>query len=214
GISNVLTLPSCVDLTIAEKADSSSKKVSLVPQGKLRIVFTGGVYVANEDAILFFLKTIEKVKDIEVIFATTTNRSYLENVSIGFVPKRECYELQRNADILLLPLSFKCPYPEEIECAFPTKSLEYLAVGKPILAIVPKGTFIHDFVEKNNVGIVVTELSEQKILDAIKRLMDPENRKIFSENAAKTILLYDARRQAKRLYDIIQNVISSFQSDE
>jgi hypothetical protein len=208
GISNVVVLPSCVDLHEDKEPNRISRRIFPTQRRKLRIVFTGGVYEANEDAILCFLKAIEKARDIEVIFATTSKKSYLKKVNIGFVPKKECYELQRSADVLLLPLSFKCLYPEEIECAFPTKALEYLVAGKPILAIVPKGTFCHDFVEKNRIGIAITELSEQKILDAIKELKDPEKRKVFSKNAVKTALLYDARIQAKRLYNIIYKVIS------
>ena len=208
GIDNVTVLPSCVDLD-REELHETSGKTCPTPHGRLRIVFTGGVSAANEDAIICLLKTAEHVGNIEVIFATTDNRSYLKNVSRGFVPKKECYELQRSADVLLLPLSFGCSYPEEIQCAFPMKTLDYLVAGKPILAIVPKGTFAQDFVEKNNVGIVVTELSEQKIADAIESLRDEELREGFSKNAFKTALRYDARIQAKRLYTIVKNVLSS-----
>jgi len=208
GVAKVIVLTSCIDLN-EENQQATSQRLSLTRPGKkLRIVFTGLVYKANEDAILCFLNAAEKVKDVEVVFATTSKKDYLKDVSIGFLPKKACYDLQRNADVLFLPLSFNNSYPEEIECAFPTKALEYLAAGRPILAIVPKGTFSEEFVKKNEIGIVVTELSEQKIIDAIERLRDKETRKVFSENAFRAAPLYDARIQARRLYAIVQNVVS------
>ncbi len=208
GVARVAVLPSCTDLNEENQLESSQNLSLLRPDKKLRVVFTGWVYGANEDAVLCFLKAAEKVKDVVVVFATSSKKEYLKDVSIGFVPKRVCHELQRNADVLFLPLSFRSSYPEEIECAFPTKALEYLVAGKPILAIVPKGTFSEEFVKGNDIGLVVTELSEQKIIDAIERLRDIETRKIFSLNALKTAPLYDASIQARRLYTIIKSVVS------
>jgi len=213
GVAKVIVLPSCVDL-YKEDQNGISQNTSTRGGRKLRIVFTGMVYAANEDAILCFLNTAEKVKNIEIIFATTSRKDYLENVNIGFVPKRECYELQRNADVLFLPLSFNCSYPEEIECAFPTKALEYLVAGKPILAIVPRGTFTEEFVKKNQIGIVVAELSRQKIAAAIEGLRNRKTREVFSQNAFRAALLYDARIQANRLHTIIQNVVLNSSRDK
>jgi len=214
GIAKVMVLQSCTDLN-GENQQATSQNISLTkPRKKLRIVFTGLVYKANEDAILCFLNAAEKVKDVEVVFATASKKDYLKNVSVGYLPKKACYELQRNADVLFLPLSFNNSYPEEIECAFPTKALEYLVAGRPILAIVPGGTFSEEFVERNKIGIVVTELSEQRIMDAIERLRDKETRKFFSENAFKAAPLYDARIQARRLYAIIRNVVSESTYDK
>jgi len=205
GILNVIVLHSCVDLNRDERRMITSNVPPRRP-GKLRIVFTGGIYAANEDAILCFLKAVEKLKDVEVVFATTCQKEYLKNVNIGFVPKKVCYELQKSADILLLPLAFKSPYPEEIRCAFPTKALEYLAANKPILAIVPKGTFCQEFIEKNQIGIVVTEPSEQKIAEAIEKLRNSTKLMTFHQNSMKKALLYNARRQAEKLYKIIRKV--------
>jgi glycosyltransferase involved in cell wall biosynthesis len=209
GILNVIVLHSCVDLNRDERRMITSNVPPRRP-GKLRIVFTGGIYAANEDAILCFLKAVEKLKDVEVVFATTCQKEYLKNVNIGFVPKKVCYELQKSADILLLPLAFKSPYPEEIRCAFPTKALEYLAANKPILAIVPKGTFCQEFIEKNHIGIVVTEPSEQKIVEAIEKFRDPTKLMAFHQNSINKAFLYDARTQAKKLYTIIRKVASNY----
>jgi glycosyltransferase involved in cell wall biosynthesis len=211
GIKNVMVFPSCVDLNGNHQAISQTNAHF---RRNLRIVFTGSAYPANEDAILCFLKAAKKVSNVEIVFAVRYKEKYLEKFSVGFLPKKECWKLQRSADVLFLPLSIKSSYPEEMKCAFPIKALEYLAAGKPILAVVPAGSFMEEFIRRNEVGIVVTELSEKKIIDAIEKLKDKERREYFSKNALKAVPWFDSRTQSRRLYSIIEHVVSSTRVQE
>jgi glycosyltransferase involved in cell wall biosynthesis len=205
GFKNVTVFHSCVvpgdELSIYQKDQ--------ILDGRLRIVYTGSVYGANDDSILCFLEAAKKVTNIEVVFSTPDKTDYLKDVSLGFLSKKECHDLQRSADVLFLPLSFKHWLREEIECAFPTKILEYLAAGKPVLAVVPKGSFVEEFVKEYDVGLVVTELSVSKIVDAIEQLKDKEKRLHFSRNALKTAVLFDAQVQSDRLCQILDRVVQS-----
>lgn len=210
-IKNVAVLSSCVDLN-TNNLHVTSQKEEHTSRRKLRVVYTGSVYAANEDTILSFLEASKKINDVEIIFATPYKKDYLRELSVGFLSKKKCQELQRSADVLFLPLSFRSPYPDEIKCAFPCKALEYLAAGKPILAIVPKGSFMEEFVKKNDVGIVVNELSEKKIIEAIEMLKDEAKREIFSKNAKATIQMFDSKIQAKTLLSIINCAISDTSS--
>jgi len=202
GIKRVAMLHSCVDL---DRASIEQKKEK--GDNKLKIVFTGSVYGATEDAIIAFLKAAKKINNLEIVFATPHERSYLEKISVGFLPKKKCFELQRSADVLFLPLSFNQSLLEEVQCAFPVKILEYLAARKPVLALVPKGCYVEEFIRKHNVGIVVTELSEQKIADAVNELRNEKKREFFSENASKVVCSYDAKIQADKLRSIIEWIL-------
>jgi glycosyltransferase involved in cell wall biosynthesis len=203
GIRNAVLLHSCIDLDRSGFVRLSQNDVS----GKrLRIVFTGTVYGSNRDAVDAFLKAAKKTDDVEVIFATPQKNTDL-HVSIGFLPKKKCFELQKSADVLFLPLSFCHPSPEEMKCAFPCKVLEYLAAGKPILGVVPQGSFTEELIEKYDVGIVVTEPSEDKIVDAINRLKDEKARELYSENAFKTAKIFDAKIQARKLCSIVDTIV-------
>lgn len=185
----------------AEKIENACVK-------KVKVVFTGSIYEANEDSIKAFLNAIKALGNnyVEVIFATQAKKAYLKNINVGFLPKEECRKLQRSADILFLPLAFKSPYPQEIKVAFPYKTLEYLEAAKPILAMAPKGSFIEEFVNRNKVGIVVTDPSMDKIIAAIKILLDPWKRREFSKNASKVIKNFDARLRAQQLYSLLKTV--------
>jgi len=215
GINNLSILPPSIDLSETQHCERSAT-LRNINNGKLKIVFTGSVYKANEDAVLTFLETTKRVRDVQVLFATPTKEGYLpdhlksalKKVNVGFLPKKKCLELQETADVLFLPLSHNYSYPEEMECAFPCKLLEYLAAGKPILAIVPRKSFVEAFIRKYDVGIAVTELSIERVTEAIEELKAEEKRKRYGENALKTVSLFDAKKQSERLFSMIENVVS------
>lgn len=211
GIRNVVVFHSCVDLSVYGRAEMQNIAPS---HQNLRIVFTGKIRETNEDAILFFSNAVKERTDLDIVFATSSQAPYLDKFSIGFVSKKQCPELQKSADVLLLPLAFKTSFREEINIAFPCKMLEYLAVGRPILAIAPKDSFVANFVERNSVGIALTSLSEEKIAAAIDRLKDEQTRKNFSENALKIVKSFDAKTQADRLLSIIRLVVRKTSSSE
>lgn len=99
-ISNMKVLPPSIDLN-EDKYDPFSSRES--SKGCLRMVFTGSVYGLHEKAVLAFLKAVEVMPDVEVLFATPSTRKYLKQVSVGFLSKKECIKLQRSADVLFLP---------------------------------------------------------------------------------------------------------------
>jgi glycosyltransferase involved in cell wall biosynthesis len=131
---------------------------------------------------------------------------YVREMNVGFLPKKECIALQKSADILFLPLSGDSIYPEEIEVAFPCKLLEYMAAGKPILALVPKGSFVESFVNKYKVGVVVNDLSVDKTVAAINLLKNVKLRDTLSQNALRTVKLFDSRRLCRQLFKIINEI--------
>ncbi|MCX6648717.1 MAG: glycosyltransferase family 4 protein [Candidatus Bathyarchaeota archaeon] len=212
GINNMVLLPPTIDLSEIyyfdlDKINESEKT------NDLKIVFTGSAYGANENAILKFLESTERLDSLKVVFATPSLlgqseklQSKLKKVSIGFLDKKQCINLQKSADVLLLPLAFNSVYPDEIRCAFPCKLLEYMAVGKPILALVPKGTFVEYFINKYKVGIAVTELNENRIIEAIELLRDVETNRKLGENAKNTVKLFDSKKQSQEFISLLNQI--------
>ena len=202
-------------ISLSESDLNTCKTTSLNHQEtrELKIVFTGSVYAAHEDAVAAFLKAAKTVKNLHISFATSLNptqteniRQQLQEVSLGFLDKQSCLSLQRSADVLFLPLAFRSPYPDEIECAFPCKLLEYLVAGKSILAVVPENSFVASFIRKNDVGIAVTTPSIEQIAEALERLKDGELRNRYGCNAAKTAQLFDSRLWSQRLDSILSEL--------
>lgn len=213
GIRKVSIFPPSIDYDHYDGKDLIIAKPEASPT-ELRIAYTGSVYGAQETAVLTFLKAAKKVSDVHAMFATPSQKGYLKSslkeslkdVNVGFLPKKECIKLQKEADVLFLPLSSDFTHPDEVQCAFPCKLLDYLVAGKPILAVVPKGSFVESFVRKHEVGLVVNELSEEKIAAAIQELKDLNKREAFSQNALKTARLFDAKIWTGRLCSVLKDV--------
>jgi glycosyltransferase involved in cell wall biosynthesis len=209
GFRNLVVFPPCIDL---DHYQGRPVKAVQSSRNNLMIAFTGSVYGANESAILALLKATETIGNVEVVFATSQQKEYLKRVSVGFLSKRECFDLQANADVLFLPLSHDSPYPEEVKCVIPCKVLEYLAAGKPVLGIVPKGSFMEGFIKRHQVGIAVTELSTEKIVEAINELRDERKWDKLSQNALRTARLFDARVRTKQLRSLLNNIVLNCKS--
>jgi glycosyltransferase involved in cell wall biosynthesis len=214
GIRNVIVFPTPIDLDKSRSAITSRTKPF---QRYLKIVFTGSVYGPHETPVLAFLEAVKEIKNVRVVFAVPSKKGclkdhlkdHLKNVNIGFLSKKKCLELQRSADVLFLPLSYEYRYSF---LSFPCKVLEYLAAGKPILALVPKKSFMEDLIKNHEVGIVVTEFSAEKIVDAIEELRDEEKRKKFSQNALQTARLFEAKIRSKQLCSLLNDLVSNQKS--
>lgn len=210
GFNNTVIIPPSIDLT-NYRGSEGTITLPGISKKKLTIVYTGSVYGYQKDAVFAFLKAAKSFTDIDVLFATgyleDSVKGRLKEVNIGFLPKKKCITLQKSADILFLPLSHGASNSEEEKVAIPSKILEYLAAGKPILAVVPKGSFVESFIREHKVGLVVNDLSEEKIIAAITELKDKETRSRFSKNSIKTAELFNAEIWSNKIYSLISEVI-------
>lgn len=70
-------------------------------------------------------------------------------VYTGFLSHRKTIEILRGCDALLLLLS-----RERGDFVIPSKSFEYMAAGKPILAIVPAKSEVADIIGRSGTGVI------------------------------------------------------------
>lgn len=169
-------------------------KISRAETSKdLKIVYTGAIYEAHFTAFHNLIKAIEKtgITNLKLHVYTPQSISYLKKNTITgpveihkHLPNSQMPGVQRDADILFLPLAFNSPYPEIIRTSAPGKIGEYLAAKKPILVHAPPDSFISWYFRKYNCGLVVDETDPEKLSQEIIRLLsDTEMQKLFSENA-------------------------------
>jgi len=119
----------------------------------------------------------------------------LDNVILeGKVPQQAVPEYYALADILVIPHVRRI----DSELDFPTKLLEYLASGKPIVASNLKA--IADVVGDN--AILVEPENSQAFADGILMLLnDEELAKRMGENGKKIIYNYSWEESAKKIYE-------------
>jgi glycosyltransferase involved in cell wall biosynthesis len=162
--------------------DPSDSQTALAPRPdhqRLRLVYTGSVYLDNQRPEILFAALDhllgarpEAERWIEVIFAGTRCDDELRRRLTAFpnaatvcrfierVAPTEARELQREADGLVL-FNYTAAASETGTLSFPAKAFEYLAAGRPILA-VPRdpGGWGDTLLSSTRAGVVADTVDE------------------------------------------------------
>jgi len=158
-----------------------------------KIVYTGAIYDANFTAFHNLIVAIEKTKipNLKLHVYTPQSVNYLKKNAIKgpveihkHLPNSRMPWVQRDAEILFLPLAFNSPYPEIIKTSAPGKIGEYLASGRPILVHAPADTFVAWYFRKYSCGCVVDQDDPELLAHAIIHLwQDKKFQQELSDNA-------------------------------
>ena len=149
------------------------------------ILYTGSIYEAQANALSNLVSAIKQLNrnDVKLHLYTSCSKSKLDSVGItgpvvihDNIHPDDMSNVQQNADILFLPLSFDSIYPELIKTTLPGKFGEYLTSKRPILANVPADSFIKYYISKYNCGVCVDKPDAGLLADAINDLLS-DNKK-------------------------------------
>jgi glycosyltransferase involved in cell wall biosynthesis len=186
--------------------------------GKIRIVFTGSIYQAHFDAFVLLIKAITILNRGDIEFQIYTSQTMAELSEQGVqapfikilptISPSEISKIQRQADILFLPLAFNSPYPEVIRTSAPGKMGEYLASGRPILALAPEGSFIDWYFTKYQTGMVINRPDPELLAKAIIQIIDqPLARKNWGQKAISRARIDFSKEEAQlRFLNLLENV--------
>jgi len=162
--------------------------------GEIKIVYTGAIYHAHYDAFRNFIAAIQQLErqDVKLHIYTAQSPVELEKEDIlgpvvayhNHLAPPHVFKVQRQADILFLPLAFDSVIPEVIRTSAPGKMGEYLASGRPILVHAPVNSFVSWYFKEHNCGVVVDQSEPAMLAEAIERILDDADlRQVLSENA-------------------------------
>ena len=191
GVRRTWVLPHCRPAGVPESE-------APLANGRLRLLYAGSVYQAHEDAVVALAKAVEGLPDVKLSFLTHRNRA-LPDDQVRWGTRAQAFEWMRKSDVLVVALGFDTPYPLEIHGCFPSKLADYLAVGRPILAVVPPDCFVDQLVRESGCGVVATSLAPQIIVQAIDALRDPQARRRMAQAARGLSAQFDPHRLAQLL---------------
>lgn len=93
------------------------------------------------------------------------------------------------SEIVILTHGFTGGMSEiEYETIFPTRTLDLLASGRPLLAHVPQNSFICEFLRQSNCAVIVETPEVSAITKAYQSLIDDESLKQTILKASKRAL--------------------------
>ena len=116
----------------------------------MRVALCGNVNASCDDAATRLGEAIATCPDTQFIIYSGSPPCYLkslgllrEGVQHFTLPRDQLLPRLRQAEILVLAHGFTGALsPEEYRTIFPTKTIEYLISGRPILAHSPPGCFL------------------------------------------------------------------------
>lgn len=182
-----------------------------------KIVFTGTIFELQADAIKNLIKAVGEIQNPKIQFwlYSPHDKNFLNNQGIFESEKvifaqglpQEMPEIQKSADILFVPLSFKTKYTLVINTSSPGKTYEYLVSGRPILIHAPRKSYLAQYIKKHNCGLVVDEENIEQLKEAIKKLIF--NKTLVKElvkNAWQTAILnHDAKLNSQKFQEYFKN---------
>jgi glycosyltransferase involved in cell wall biosynthesis len=163
-------------------------------KSRVKIVYTGAIYLANFGCFRNLIQAMKLLQEYPLELHIFTSQTPEQLASEGIQGKKifihphlsysEVFEQQRNGDILFLPLAFESPIPEIIRTSAPGKFGEYLASGRPVLAHVPANSFVADYLEKYQCGLVAGDNDPSSLKDHILTLINDEGfSRMITQNA-------------------------------
>lgn len=164
----------------------------------LRLVISGSINESCREATVRVCEAIEQAGDTALTVLSGTPAAYLRRIGVlrngaqyDTVPPDRVLGRLREADIVVLAHGFHGALSAaEYRTIFPTKTIEYLISGRPILAHAPAGCFLSRFLTEHDCALLVTEPTTGALLDGIRRLR--------SDPALRARLVRNATRAAER----------------
>ena len=113
---------------------------------------------------------------------------------------------ERNSDLILVLIDDRSPLQPLLRTVFPTKTVEAMVTGVPILVIAPEDTYTARYARSAGFAYVVSDLRKEPIQEAILRLLtDEELRSGLTEKARRTA---ESNHDARTVAEIFRSRIS------
>jgi len=193
------------------------------------ILFAGGLNHAVDDCIDLLATLIgnEKLREygiprIRFHFHTNVTKEerrahgwdHPDILNLGWVTQADVPKLLGSADILFLPYSFREGSRHMVETAFPSKTADYLAAGKPILVVGPPYSTLVQYASEEGFAEVVTELNVDMLAQAIQRIiLFPDHAAMLAARALDVFCRnHDIERQRRDFHTLLQMTVSGNRS--
>lgn len=167
----------------------------------LRIVHTGVVEHLQYESLRRIIDAVADCPELraEIVLSTPNRREDLAacgldqpHVQILALPTQEVRNLQRSAHVLLAVLPFFGSIKKLDLTAFPTKLVEYMAAGVPILVHAPPESFLAKHVRRYRYALLVDKPDPAALITALKALQE--------DATLRLQLARRARHTAEELY--------------
>lgn len=200
------TMPDVRDDHAAGSTRSSTHEAASGSSEVLKLAYAGAVYEAHHDAVEALIAAVRNDSDVSLVFFSRS-QGLPDGCDVRWLSPADLARAVRKADMGVVALGWNTPYPEEIHVCFPSKIIDYLAAGRPILAIVPQDCFVDAFVRETGCGVVVNSKDPDLIRTALAALRDPGYRRRLAAAVPAAAARLDAKTWMSALTRRLSNTI-------
>lgn len=181
------------------------------PAGPPRAFMGGSIYSTNHKTVARIMQGVRQA-GAEFTLATHAEWKNLERWGIAprpglqkalFAGRRDYLDALQHHHLLTVGLNWPDEsdiHEEELATAFPTKTVEYLASGRPILVHCPEHYGLARFVREHECGLVVSTRDAAAVAAGAKQLLEGgPNVERLRANALKTAQLFSMDRISAQL---------------
>ncbi|HEX6823780.1 MAG TPA: glycosyltransferase [Candidatus Sulfotelmatobacter sp.] len=185
GVDSELQLPATRAAVIAPS------EVVKVRNEQFRILYAGAITTAVEDSLDMLIRIVADggLKESGINSAMLQLFSVIKpnqlrrrnwddpNVQVSsWIPQGEIPQTLSRADMLFLPFSFREEERGTTETAFPSKTADYLASGRPILVFGPKYSTLVRYARQEGFAEIVDEFDAAALLNGIQNIALSQSR--------------------------------------
>jgi len=176
------------------------------------LAFSGNANPSCLEATRRLCAAIGEMPDVRLRFFTSASEAELvaagvwtANAERTYLPRAKLIPALSACDVLLLPHGFTGSFhPIEYQTIFPTKTIEYLISGRPILAHTPPGVYLTQFLREWDCALVVDTPELAAVREALHRLLtEAPLRARLVRNALKAAEQFYLPRVAAHLREIV-----------
>jgi glycosyltransferase involved in cell wall biosynthesis len=185
GVDSELQMPATKTTLIAPS------EVVRVGNEQLRILYAGAITTAVEDSLDMLIRIVADgglkrfginsamLHVFSVIKPEQLRRRNWDHPDVhvsSWIPQDEIPQTLSRADILFLPFSFRDDERGTTETAFPSKTADYLASGRPILVFGPKYSTLVRYARQEGFAEIVDEFTTAALGKGIQNVALSQSR--------------------------------------
>lgn len=180
-----------------------------IPSNKLLIIYGGNISLSH--GFDFLLECIDHVKTNNVHFVIvgsgthfnkvkiTINEKNLDNITLlKRLPYTDYRKLLACADFGIVLLNRQYTVPQ-----FPSKAIDYLRLGKPVLSITNNNADIGSIIENNRAGFAITSYKKKDFAEIIEKIIS--NPEVINQASHKAKDLFKREYTTRVCYNRIMN---------
>ena len=176
-----------------------------------KIIMLGGVNKFNHDSVKVFSKVIDSIGKLEMmIFSKQSIKDLKEtydisikNINTSFIDRSKLHVELLKCDALYLPLGFNTLVKKEVEVVIPTRMMDYLPSGIPIITHGPGNTWMIKQAKSNGWAFVIDSNKKNIVENHLNSFLGMDSYDKLIKNSHFEAKRRDSKLISKKLNDVL-----------